>query len=153
MFFGYYGRMDEEHIIESYSKEEIDNLIAASEDNHYGLPEVAVKDAEGYEQTYAIARTDEERQNASLQSYEEMLWAFNAEFMEEATGLPAEVFKKLAELSENANEAVRAIVDSTCGFEKLVQDAVDADGYGNNLAFYDGEEVELECGYYAYRMD
>ena len=146
--------MDEEPIIiESYSKEQIDELIAASTEDHYGLPVLAVTDAEGYEQTIAVARTKEERLEANKKSCEETLWAFVPAFIAKQTGIKEEVFSTLQTLCENANEAVRAIVDSTCGFETLVKAAAEVDGYGHNIATYDNREVELDCGYYAYRLD
>ena len=36
--------------------------------------------------------------------------------------------------------------------DKLAQDCVDADGVAQNLARYDGEEIELD-GWWAYRVD
>jgi len=70
------------------------------------------------------------------------LWAFKADFLAGETGLPSEAFSCMQEkMSENCNEAVRALVKSTCGEDSLVDAAVSADGRGHFLAQYDGEEI------------
>ena len=38
-------------------------------------------------------------------------------------------------------------------YDKLAQACVDADGPANELASYDGAEIELPCGYYCYRRN
>ena len=38
-------------------------------------------------------------------------------------------------------------------YDKLAQSCVDADGPANDLASYDGEEIELPSGYYCYRRN
>ena len=69
------------------------------------------------------------------------LWAFRPEFLAIETGLPAEVFSCLQEkLSEDSNETVRRLVQSTCGEKSIVDAAVQNDGRGQFLAFYDGDE-------------
>lgn len=72
------------------------------------------------------------------------LWAFKADFLSSVTGLDSVVFKKLADLSEGSNEAVVALVKSTCGLDHLVEQAIAADGRGHFLASYNGEEVEFK---------
>lgn len=75
----------------------------------------------------------------------EILWAFNAGFLASETGLPLAVFEAIhkAELCEDANPAMRALVDATCGLTQFAADAVQADGAGHFLASYDGDETEL----------
>jgi len=69
------------------------------------------------------------------------LWAFRPEFLAIETGLPAEVFSCLQEkLSEDSNETVRRLVQSTCGEKSIVDAAVQNDGRGQFLAPYDGDE-------------
>jgi len=70
------------------------------------------------------------------------LWAFRADFLAGETGLPSEAFACMQEkMSENCNEAVRALVKSTCGEDSLVDAAVSADGRGHFLTQYDSEEI------------
>jgi hypothetical protein len=72
----------------------------------------------------------------------ESLWAFRPEFLSGITGLDSAIFEKLSSLCEDANEAVKALVKSTCGIEHLVEQAISADGRGHFLAAYDNEEIE-----------
>ena len=70
------------------------------------------------------------------------LWAFKADFLAGETGLPSEAFSCMQEkMSENCNEAVRALVKSTCGEDSLVDAAVSAYGRGHFLLPYDNEEI------------
>lgn len=80
------------------------------------------------------------------------LWAFNPSFMSSITNISEKVFSTLSELCEEANEAIESIVDHTCGMEHLIQEAVDADGYGHFISSYDGDELELSDKYFAYRQ-
>ena len=70
------------------------------------------------------------------------LWAFRADFLAGETGLPSEVFSCMQEkMCDNCNEAIRALVKSTCGENSLVDAAISADGRGHFLASYDNEEI------------
>jgi len=70
------------------------------------------------------------------------LWAFKADFLASETGLPSEAFSCMQEkMSKDCNEAVRALVKSTCGEDSLVDAAVSANGRGHFLASYDNEEI------------
>jgi hypothetical protein len=70
------------------------------------------------------------------------LWSFRADFLAGETGLPSEVFSCMQEkMNENCNEAIRALVKSTCGENSLVDAAVCIDGRGHFLASYDSEEI------------
>lgn len=80
---------------------------------------------------------------------EESISYFNADFLEEMTGVPAIAFEKLID----ENDAVHAIVKGSCGIDKFVEAAVRADGYGHFISGYDGEEVELGDDVYAYRVN
>ena len=71
------------------------------------------------------------------------LWAFNPEFLAEATGLDSKVFTKLATLCEDANAAVGALITSTCGINDFVRRAIEADGRGAFLASFDSSEHEF----------
>lgn len=84
---------------------------------------------------------------------EEMLWAFNADFLASYTGLHKAVFESLAGGYEKSNEAIMALINNAGSMDEFVQECMDADGRGHFVANYDGEEIELENDYYAYRVN
>ena len=85
------------------------------------------------------------------------LWVFNAEFILEVCGLYSEsnVTRSLRMMQEGScegyNAFIRALVDGTCGLDRFVQEAIDADGRGHFLSSYDGEEGE-QGEYFIYCM-
>jgi hypothetical protein len=96
--------------------------------------------------TYTVL-TDYEADDQASCSIMESLWAFKPEFLE-AHGVPYEVSKALVVLCEGANEALLKLIDSKEGF---VSDVISSDGRGCFLNSYDGIEIELPGGYFAYR--
>lgn len=86
---------------------------------------------------------------------EDSLWAFNTDFLSSETGLPDAVFKALQSLGEDGNDAVKALIEVTCGLQEIIDEAVRMDGYGHFLSSWDGNEIELEAGgerFYVYRQ-
>lgn len=83
---------------------------------------------------------DDEADTAAHHQISDLLWAFNAAFLSGETGIDESVFSLLAEKCEDANDAVRSIVDGSCGIDSFVESAVSADGRGHFLSGYDGEE-------------
>ena len=84
------------------------------------------------------------------------LGLFNPEFLASETGLDEKIFKKLQPLCEDANDAIEALIKSTCGIDSFVESAVDADGRGHFLSPYDSNEVEIKLGkktVFAYRTN
>lgn len=104
-----------------------------------------------------LVALDENEANKMCRDYvEESLWAFRPDFLASMTGLSEEVFMALARQCEGANEAVHALVDSSCGVGVFVDAAIAADGRGHFLATYDGEEREFEFAgkyYNLYRVN
>lgn len=96
--------------------------------------------------------TDEEADAACRDSIEDSLWAFNADFLASETGIDRIVFERLSDLCEGANDAVRSIIDATCGYDDFVKAAVSADGRGHFIATYDGDENDCD-GFYIYRVN
>lgn len=82
----------------------------------------------------------------------ESLFAFDPWFLADMTDQPEIIFRKLSELCEDANDAIFAIIESTCGFSEFCREAVDNDGFGHFLAGYDGHtnefELDGECYYF-----
>ena len=104
---------------------------------------------------YAIAFDDDIADAACGGSIEDSVWAFNSAFLSDMTGLDIEVFDALTRsgLCEGANKAILSIINDTCGIDEFCEAAIDADGRGHFLSPYDGEEIELACGGYAYRIN
>jgi hypothetical protein len=96
--------------------------------------------------------SDDEADAACKEYVEESLWAFNPGFLSEETGIDDSVFMALANRCEGANDAIRSIVDGSCGIDSLVDSAVSADGRGHFLSGYDGKEQEHD-DYYLYRVN
>ncbi len=104
-----------------------------------------------------LVLTDEEADEEVKNYIKESLWAFIPEFLSANTGMSKKVFEKLYGMCGEGNEAILAIVEGTCGLDKLIKEAILADGRGSFLATYDGIEHEIyvkEDGnyYYAYRI-
>ena len=102
-----------------------------------------------------LVLTDEEADEQARADIECSLWAFNAEFILDCCGLDSDpnVTKSLRKMQEVAcegcNDFIRALVDGTCGIDEFAEQAILADGRGQFLSTYDGEEGEQD-GYYIY---
>ena len=105
------------------------------------------------EGTEYIVYTDEEADQVALDYIKDTLWAFNASWLASYTGLHEAVFEALSEGYENSNEAIMALINNAGSMDEFVQESIDADGRGHFVANYDGEEIELENDYYAYRVN
>ena len=103
-----------------------------------------------------LVLTDEDADEEVKSYIKESLWAFIPEFLANETGISKKVFEKLCGMCEEGNEAILAIVEGTCGLQKLIKEAILADGRGSFLATYDGIEHEIYVPegnyYYAYRI-
>ncbi len=83
------------------------------------------------------------------------LWAFNAEFIAAHTrdGLSPGAITALKEMQgmacEDANDIVGAMI---VDMDRFVRDAVMTDGRGHFISDYDGAEVELDGGFFGYRL-
>lgn len=97
--------------------------------------------------------TDQEADEYATSEIEDMLWAFDANWLAGYTGLNKAVFESLAGGYENSNEAIMALINNAGSMSDFVQECMDADGRGHFVANYDGEEIELENDYYAYRVN
>lgn len=100
-----------------------------------------------------LVLTDDEADEWATTEINEMLWAFNADFLASYTGLHEAVFVALAEGYEKSNEAIMALINNAGSMDEFVQECIDADGRGHFVANYDGDEIELENDYYAYRVN
>ena len=112
--------------------------------DHYGLTVFSYGGND-----YAVG-TDEEADVAVAENIENSAWTFNADFLASQTGLPQEVFEALQPQCENANEAIIACIRQTCGLDKFLSAAVQADGRGHFLSSYGGTEIE-EQGFFIYK--
>ncbi len=117
----------------------------------YGLPVVELGD--GTE--YAIAFDEEEADQAAIEYIQETTWAFNPDFIADITGMPVEIFTCVVNsgMYERSNSAILACINMTCGIYEFAMSAIEADGRGHFLSPYDSNEVELDSGAYAYRIN
>lgn len=84
---------------------------------------------------------------------------FRPDFLSRMTGIDEDAFEGISEF-KGANKIIYAIVNTTCGIDVFVDEAINVDGYGHYLSPYDGEEIVLEVNdgwqryeYYAYRVN
>lgn len=132
------------------NKKTIDELLSkvSGKKKHWGLPIVKVGS-----KTYAIATTKEERVNAGLKvmGSTEVVANYDPQFIHKATGLNT---KELAQLSDKGMAVeLKEYIDSNGELKNLARAIADNGGFGEMLAIYDGEEIRLDCGYYAYLLD
>lgn len=106
-------------------------------------------------QEYLVCTNKEANQEAKDYILES-LWAFNTDFILDHSKIKnyndeiKKVFKKMQEkLCEDANGIIKAIIEDLYEF---IEDAISADGRGNFLSGYDGEENE-EGQFYIYRIN
>lgn len=95
--------------------------------------------------TYRVL-TDKEADETAGKAIEDSLWAFNAQFLAYESDLPIDVFQALQHKCEGANDIFRKLIDTTCGIDQIVNQAIAADGRGHFLSSYDGEENEQRVG-------
>ncbi|MBC42519.1 MAG: hypothetical protein CML19_09875 [Pusillimonas sp.] len=104
--------------------------------NHYGLPVYKIGGAE-----YAIARDDEEAEEACKECIKQSVWAFNANFLaSHISALETEDIERLrGDTCESCNNALLKLIDD---FDAFAEDAISSDGMGNFLAQYDSNVIE-----------
>lgn len=145
-------KVEEEDInIEDISKEDILQIIEEQKDEFgdlYGLPVITIN-----AEQYAIAIDDGVAYDACTEYIKESLWAFTARFLAAQTNIDKKVFEALVPLCESANEAIKCLISDTCGLEKFVDNAIFDEGKGAYLGFYDSNEIELDGGMLAYRIN
>lgn len=105
--------------------------------------------------------TDEEADEETKESILNSLWAFNAYFILEHTEFYKTAYnyecKKFTEalqqlqerLCESANSIVKALISD---LDDFVQDAIDSDGRGHFISYYDGKETKYK-NLYIYRTN
>lgn len=105
--------------------------------------------------------TNDEADKAAKEYILDSLWAFNAAFILEHTEFYktaynyeckefTEALQQLQErLCESANSIVKALIYD---IDEFVQDAIDADGRGHFISYYDGKEYEYNS-LYIYRTN
>ena len=99
--------------------------------------------------------TDDEADEKVYEEIENSLWAFNAEFIIGMCGLNCGV-ESLRTMQENScedcNDFIRAIIKGRCGMRCFVESAIESDGRGHFISYYDGKENE-NGDYFIYRVN
>lgn len=109
------------------------------------------------ENTFEIGReeflvlTDEEADERVADYIRETVWAFRPEFLaSHMTGIDPQDLKPIQEKCESSNPIILKLIDD---MDHFIADAIASDGRGHFIANYDGEEVELEGGLFAFRTN
>lgn len=125
-----------------------------------GLTKEEIK--EGYDSCIFLIQGEymvlnEQERNEKVKEYiQDTLWAFRPSFLAKETGLPEKVFHTLTDQCESGNDAILALIETTCGLDAFVKAAIKADGYGNFLSSYDGKEKRVSVkgeNYFIYRIN
>lgn len=103
-----------------------------------------------YRNEYYLVLTDDEADEKAAEDIKETLWAFNASFLEAYVpdGVDEEILKIIQEKCEDANGTMLRLVGDN--LERLIEDAIAADGRGHFLAGYDLNE-HAAGEYFIYR--
>jgi tRNA G37 N-methylase Trm5 len=87
--------------------------------------------------------TDDEADEKAEDYILDSAWAFNADFICRHAGLPYKASEMIssytAQECEGANDVILAMIKDT---DHFVQDAIDSDGRGHFISYYDGKEHE-----------
>jgi hypothetical protein len=100
-----------------------------------------------------LVYTDDEADEAVYNYIDESVCYFRSDFIAAHAEVDEEVIKKLQELHENSNTAIKSLIKD---FDHFVSDAVLCDGRAHFLSSYDGEENEVNVNgntYYVYRSN
>jgi len=100
-----------------------------------------------------LVYTDDEADEAVYNYIDESVCFFRSDFIAAHAEVDEEVIKKLQELHENSNQAIKSLIKD---FDHFVDDAVLCDGRAHYLSSYDGEENEINVNgntYYVYRSN
>ena len=124
--------------------EELDLDTDVTVDRVWNKYEVTFSDNSEY-----IILDEEQQLEAVKDSIFETASYFNSYFLEEMTGIPNEAFDAL----EGHDNAVVKIIEATCGLYDFAEECISIDGAGHFLAHYDGEEIELDGIYTAFRVN
>ena len=95
--------------------------------------------------------TEREANRQCVSNIKEVLWTFNPDFLAAQTGLSKRLFEVLVSQQESFSEDILRLIELTCGLDKFVKAAIEADGRGSFLAHYDGYEGE-HGRYFIYRI-
>lgn len=98
--------------------------------------------------------TDDEANAYCRDAILESAWAFNKSFLDSHSEIIAslddETWAAITKQCESSNKAVLAMI---VNHDAFVEDAIDCDGRGHFLSYYDGNEIELADNHFAYRMN
>lgn len=100
-------------------------------------------DEENFESLGYIALTESEANNTAAELILDTAWAFSPEYLEDVTGIDAEVFEILTSKCETSNRAILSIIEKTFGIDEFIEQSILLDGRGHFIASYDGVENEV----------
>ena len=101
-----------------------------------------------------LVLSDEEADEMVKEYILDSVWAFRADFL--ASHLKDGVDQEVIELiqsngkCESNNSAILSLIEDV---DHFVHDAIISDGRGHFISSYDGEEIELNQNFFAYRVN
>lgn len=119
--------------------------------DYCGIHEESHNEFRHKDESYLVL-TDEEADKKAAEYIKDSLWAFRPSFLKSYVPeeVDEEIIKIIQEKCESANGAMLRLVGSD--LEKLIEDAIAADGRGHFLSGYDGNEHEVG-NYLIYRTN
>ena len=105
---------------------------------------------DGYPEWLGVTLNEQYNTDEKVREHiKETVWAFNPTFLVSHSGIEREVFERLQDSCETANDAILKLIRD---FDKFVDDAVGTDGRGIFLAGYDHYEPQ-QGDFYLYRTN
>ncbi len=92
---------------------------------------------------------DDDADYYAKEQIKETLWAFNASFLSAHTDLDEDQLRPILDMQENANPILLKLISD---LDHFCNDAMSSDGRGHFISHYDGEEIELGNGFFAYKL-
>lgn len=120
--------------------------------------------AEMADGTEWLVLTDEEADEKTAEEIKETLWVFNGWFIIEHMSnnndlnsyTKEHLYKSLLQIQqtccEDCNALIYAIIGGENGIDNFISDAIEADGRGHFLSYYNSEEKETE-NFFIYRIN
>ena len=121
------------------------------------LTEIEPYDEDNYNNDYLVL-TDDEADEKAKEYILDSLWAFNASFIAEQTGLDNEIIQAIHDNGkcESNNDTFYNLINKLGDLDTFVSDAISADGRGHFMSSYDGNENEEYINnttFYIYRIN
>lgn len=104
-----------------------------------------------YQNEEYLILNDSEANEAVEYYIKENAWAFNSKFLaSHMTNIDSHDLKHLQELCERANPIILKLIDN---IDRFIHDVILFEGRGHFISSYNNKEIELDGGFFAYRIN